>query len=67
MVKIVRDGDPAGSNAVSARATLGPDWKEAVDSKNTDLPVITILVGKSHPQTPVKPHNGFLSHLNITY
>ena len=32
MVKMFKDGDPAGSNAVSARGTLGPDWKEAVAS-----------------------------------
>jgi hypothetical protein len=27
VVKMFRDGDPAGSNAVSARSTLGPEWK----------------------------------------
>ena len=30
MVKMFRDGDPAGSNAVSARDTLGPQWPELV-------------------------------------
>jgi hypothetical protein len=30
VVKMFKDGDPAGSNAVPARETLGPKWKEAV-------------------------------------
>ena len=30
IVKLFKDGDPAGANAVSARQTLGPKWQEAV-------------------------------------
>jgi hypothetical protein len=30
IVKMFRDGDLAGSNALSARAELGPKWQEAV-------------------------------------
>lgn len=30
VVKMFRDGDPAGGNAVSARDTLGPKWQDAV-------------------------------------
>jgi hypothetical protein len=30
IVKMYRDGDPAGGNALSARAELGPKWQEAV-------------------------------------
>lgn len=33
VVKMFRDGDPAGANALPARETLGPDWQDAV-SKN---------------------------------
>lgn len=32
VVKMFKDGDPAGSNAISARQELGPDWAEAVKS-----------------------------------
>jgi hypothetical protein len=28
-VKMFKDGDPKGANAVSARTTLGPKWQEA--------------------------------------
>lgn len=31
LVKMFRDGDPAGANALDARQTLGPDWQEAVN------------------------------------
>ena len=30
LVKMFKDGDPAGANAISARGTLGANWKEAV-------------------------------------
>lgn len=30
IVKMYRDGDPAGRNALSARTELGPKWQEAV-------------------------------------
>jgi hypothetical protein len=29
IVKMFKDGDPKGANAVSARTTLGPKWQEA--------------------------------------
>jgi hypothetical protein len=29
-VKMFKDGDPAGANAVSARSTLGPNWQDAI-------------------------------------
>lgn len=29
-IKMFKEGDPAGSNAVSARGTLGPDWQEII-------------------------------------
>jgi hypothetical protein len=32
VVKMFKEGDPAGANAVSARNSLGPKWKEAVES-----------------------------------
>jgi hypothetical protein len=32
VVKVFKEGDPAGANAVPARESLGPKWKEAVDS-----------------------------------
>ncbi|MGA7329710.1 MAG: hypothetical protein WBX25_35830 [Rhodomicrobium sp.] len=32
IVKMFKDGDPAGSNAVSAKATLGPKWSEIAAS-----------------------------------
>ena len=35
VVRMFKDGDPAGANAVSARSTLGPKWKEAVEEKAT--------------------------------
>lgn len=35
VVKMFKDGDPAGANAVPARETLGPDWREKVS--NTTL------------------------------
>jgi hypothetical protein len=28
VIKMFREGDPAGSNAISARETLGPRWRE---------------------------------------
>lgn len=31
IVKVFRDGDPAGANALSARQTLGPDWQEVAN------------------------------------
>ena len=30
IVKMFKDGDPAGSNAVAARESLGPKWQDAV-------------------------------------
>jgi hypothetical protein len=30
IVKMFKDGDSAGANAVSARETLGPEWQDAV-------------------------------------
>lgn len=30
VIKMFRDSDPAGSNAISARTTLGPKWQEDV-------------------------------------
>jgi hypothetical protein len=32
IVKMFRDGDPLGANAISAKATLGPKWQEAMES-----------------------------------
>lgn len=32
LVKMFRDSDPAGANALSARATLGRDWKSIVEN-----------------------------------
>lgn len=32
-VKMFHEGDPAGSNALSARAELGPEWAEYVESE----------------------------------
>lgn len=32
IVKMFKDGDPAGSNALSARSELGPKWKQVVES-----------------------------------
>jgi hypothetical protein len=32
VVKMFRDNDPAGANAVSARDTLGPKWPELIKS-----------------------------------
>jgi hypothetical protein len=34
VVKMFRDGDPAGANALEARQVLGPAWQDAVN-KNT--------------------------------
>jgi hypothetical protein len=34
IVKMFKDGDPAAANAISARATLGPKWKEAVEGNS---------------------------------
>jgi hypothetical protein len=30
IVKMFKDGDPKGANAISARATLGPKWQETI-------------------------------------
>ena len=30
VAKMFKEGDPAGANAISARATLGPKWQEVV-------------------------------------
>jgi hypothetical protein len=30
IVKMFKDGDPKGANAISARGTLGPKWQEAL-------------------------------------
>ncbi|MGO4682371.1 hypothetical protein [Hyphomicrobium sp. 2TAF46] len=30
VVKMFKDGDPAGNDAISAKSTLGPKWQEAV-------------------------------------
>ena len=38
VVKMFKEGDPAGSNAVSARETLGPQWQEIVSK-----PTLTCL------------------------
>ena len=32
IVKMFKDGDPSGVNAIPARATLGPKWNEMVAS-----------------------------------
>jgi hypothetical protein len=34
VVKMFKEGDPAGSNAIPARQTLGPEWQKAVDEKS---------------------------------
>jgi hypothetical protein len=34
VVKMFRDGGPAGANAIPARQTLGADWQKAVEEKN---------------------------------
>ena len=31
-VKMLKNGDPAGRNAIPARAQLGPDWQEIAKS-----------------------------------
>jgi hypothetical protein len=31
-IKMFKDGDPLGANAVSARQSLGPDWKKVVEA-----------------------------------
>lgn len=33
VVKMFKDGDPEGANALSARGLLGPDWQEMVNKK----------------------------------
>ena len=33
IVKMFRDGDPAGANALEARQSLGPGWQDAVNKK----------------------------------
>lgn len=39
IVKMFKDGDPNGSNALGARETLGPDWQKVVsEDKITCLP-----------------------------
>ncbi|MSP47780.1 MAG: hypothetical protein EXQ95_00480 [Alphaproteobacteria bacterium] len=35
VVKMFKDGDPAGSNAISARASLGPDWQKILKESST--------------------------------
>ncbi len=35
IVKMFKDGDPAGKNALSAREQLGPKWQEAVKESAT--------------------------------
>ena len=34
IVKMFKDGDPTGANAISARDQLGPKWQEAVDENS---------------------------------
>ncbi len=36
-VQMFRSGDPGFERAISARATLGPDWQKAVASKSDDF------------------------------
>ena len=36
-VQMFRSGDPGFERAISARATLGPDWQKAVASKQDDF------------------------------
>ena len=33
IVKMFKEGDPAGANALSARGLLGPSWQEIVNKK----------------------------------
>ncbi len=33
VVKMFKDGDPEGANALSARGLLGPNWQEMVSKK----------------------------------
>ena len=35
VVKMFKDGDPAGANALSAREQLGPKWGEAVKESSS--------------------------------
>jgi hypothetical protein len=37
VIKMFKNGDPAGAKAVSARGTLGPNWKQAIreDTRGT--------------------------------
>jgi hypothetical protein len=37
IVKMFRDGDPAGANALSARASLGPDWQKILNESSTTI------------------------------
>ena len=37
LVKMFKDGDPAGANAISARASLGANWKDAVKDGNATI------------------------------
>jgi hypothetical protein len=34
-VKMYRDGDPLGGQAISARETLGPKWQEAIKAESS--------------------------------
>jgi len=36
IVKMFKDGDPKGANAISARATLGPKWQESNQRERRD-------------------------------
>ena len=35
LVKMFKDGDSAGSNAISAKSTLGPDWEKVIKESST--------------------------------
>lgn len=35
VVKMFKDGDPSGANAISAKQTLGPDWEKISKDKTT--------------------------------
>ena len=35
VIKMFRDGDPAGANAIDARGSLGPKWQDAVREGGT--------------------------------
>mgnify|MGYP003694576267 CR=1 FL=1 len=54
IVKMFKEGDPKGANAISARATLGPKWQEKRSkSKRRDdlLTCKKTLALKGHQQT----------------